>query len=218
MSLQYSGSLDTDGCSSGACNTALSAASSLDQGRTFATMTAKYHGGRRSRKASRKMNRKSRRASRRMNRRSRRASRRMNRRAQRGGMADYPSQFSTLLPSDMHAAADVTKLDNAFAQLPAFAGKYGMSGGARKRTARARRGGGFGYTPGPSTGSAMILSPSEEPQAFLNPQWYTENQVVPSFVGPANGLVQKAGKRRSSRKHRKAHRKGRKASRRSCRK
>ncbi len=207
----------TDGCTSGACTAALSAASSLDQGRTFAAMTAKYHGGRRSRRNSRKSRRAHRRSrrmnrrSRRMNRRSRRNSRRMNRRGQRGGMADYPNEFSSTLPTDMHAAADITKLDTAFAQLPAFAGKYGMSGGSR--STRRRSGGGFGYTPGSTSGSAMILSPAEEPRAFLNPQWYTENQVVPSFVGPANGLVQKAGKRRNSRKGRKSHRKSRRTNR-----
>ena len=102
----------TDGCTSGACTAALNAANSLDQGRTFAVMNAKYHGGRRS--------------SRRTNRHKNRKSRRQN-----GGMADYPNEFSGTLPSDMHAAADISKLDTAFAQLPAFAGKYGMSGGSR---------------------------------------------------------------------------------------
>jgi hypothetical protein len=66
----------------------------------------------------------------------------------------------------------------------------------------------------------MILSPAEEPKAFLNPQWYTENQVVPSFQGPANAFAQqsynnqfnyaqRAGSRKASRKNRK-DRKGRK--------
>ena len=73
----------------------------------------------------------------------------------------------------------------------------------------------------------MILSPAEEPKAFLNPQWYTENTVVPSFKGPENALAQqsynnqfvyaqRAGTRRArkaSRKARKASRKARKASR-----
>ena len=41
----------------------------------------------------------------------------------------------------------------------------------------------------PIDAPSMILSPSEEPAAFLNPQWYTENQVVPSFRGPANAYA-----------------------------
>jgi hypothetical protein len=142
----------------------------------------------------------------------------------------------------MHAAADVAPLDTAFAQLPQFVGKYGMSGGARSRkgsrrgsrkgrkgrgTRGRKHGGGFGYTPGPATASNyMILSPADEPKAFLNPQWYTENQVVPSFQGPTNAFAQqsynnqfnyaqRAGSRKS-RKGRKARkgRKGRKGSRR----
>ncbi len=215
-------SLYTDGCTSAGCSATLGAANSLSQGRTFLTMNQTLHGGRR-RKGTK---------SRRVNRRkSHRAHRK-----QRGGMADYPSQFSELLPSGMHAAADIGKLDVAFDQLPAFVGKYGGAGGSRRTRRRAHhrrghrghRGGGFGYTPGPTTGSAMILSPAEEPKAFLNPQWYTENQVVPSFVGPTNAMAQqsynnqfnyaqRAGKRktahRKSRKDRKATRKSRKANR-----
>ena len=147
---------------------------SLSQGQTFDKMTASYHGGR---SRTRKM---------------------------RGGAAAYPTAFSELLPQDMHAAADISSLDKAFAQLPEFAGKYGMSGGRRSHRSRRMRG---GVAPALQEGqNAMILSPAEEGQAFLNPQWYTENQVVPSFRGPASPYVasQKAGSRR--RKHRKASR------------
>ena len=247
-------------------------------------------------------------------------------------MADYPSQFSELLPTSMHRAADIGELDSAFAQLPSFVGKYGGVGGRRKtrrsmsggglqeadlvegasfyeydetapiqitkytikqvnpdeiianaletdlahvdrtfdkqeisnsedydlqlasllslhpgatyigmnnggvggrRKTRGRRhgrkahrkghrGGGFGYTPGsPNAPNYMILSPAEEPKAFLNPQWYTENMVVPSFQGPVNAFAQqsynnqfnyaqRAGSRRRHRKGRK-DRKSRKA-------
>jgi hypothetical protein len=38
----------------------------------------------------------------------------------------------------------------------------------------------------PVNAPGMILTKAEEPAAFLNPQWYTENQVVPSFKGPEN--------------------------------
>lgn len=171
-------------------------------------MTANYHGGKR--RLSRK-DRKNRKASRRS----------CNMRKMRGGAgAPYPGEFSALLPQDMHAAADITKLDQAYAQLPEFAGKYGMSGGA--------------LAPAEVGAPSMILSAAEEPKAFLNPQWYTENQVVPSFKGPENAFAaqqapqfayaQKAGKRKSrksrkaSRKSRKASRKARKASRKANRK
>ncbi len=153
-----------------------------------------------------------------------------------GGAADYPSQFSELLPNGMHAAADVSKLDAAFAQLPQFVGKYGGVGGSRRRrgsrraakskrrgSKRAHRGGGFGYTPGATNvPNYMILSPSEEPKAFLNPQWYTENQVVPSFKGPENAFAQQSynnqfnyAQRAGSKKSRKAAKKSRKAAKKS---
>jgi len=67
----------------------------------------------------------------------------------------------------------------------------------------------------------MILSPQDEPKAFLNPQWYTENEVVPSFQGPTNAFAQQSynnqfnyAQRAGSRKGRKAQ-KARKASRKS---
>ena len=175
-------------CPNGACETAFGASNSLRQGQQFADLTKAYHGGRHHRS----------RATR--NRRSHRRSRRM-----RGGAhASFPGEFSQVLPQDMHAAADITSLDTAFAQLPQFAGKYGMTGGSR-RSRRRRQYGGVA----PVDASAMILSPTEEGQAFLNPQWYNENMVNPNFRGP---VVQKAGKR--SRKHRRSSRKHRRSSRR----
>jgi hypothetical protein len=110
-----------------------------------------------------------------------------------GAYATFPGEFGQTLPQDMHAAADITSLDKAFAQLPEFVGKYGMTGGARRsrRNMRKQRGG-----VAPIEASSMILSPAEEGQAFLNPQWYNENIVNPNFRGP---VIQKAGKR--TRKH-----------------
>ncbi len=213
---QYAG-YATDGCTTAACQTALAAPTSLSQGDMFAKMTSTFHGGRHSRrlatrKASRK-DRKNRKASRRLA--TRKSSRRVSRRrAQRGGAgADYPNEFSVTLPADMHAAARIGSLDAAFAQLPEFVGKYGnQTGGGRRRTARRAQRGGVA----PVSAPAMILTPQEEPAAFLNPQWYTENQVIPSFQGPANpyaaqqqpqfAYAQKAGRRRASRKASRKHR------------
>ena len=201
---QYTGNFDTDSCVSGQCQAALSAPSSLTQGQQFAAMTKDFHGG--AKKNSRK--------NRKMN------TRKNNRRTMRGGSAEYPNQFSQLLPTDMHAAADVTSQDAAFAQLPEFVGKYGMSGGRRRRMH-----GGIA----PVNAPAMILTPQEEPAAFLNPQWYNENLVVPSYKGPENAYAasqyanqssysQKAG-RRSRKNSRKANRKNsRKANRKNSRK
>jgi len=195
----------------------LAAPSSLTQGQTFDKITAPLHGGRRRRG---------------------RSARRM-----RGGadvQASYPSQFSEMLPQNMHNSARIGALDQAFADLPQFAGKYGNQTGG-KRSRRRHRGG-----MAPLSMPSMLLTPEEEPAAMLNPQWYTENMVVPSFQGPANSYAQQAyenqiayqnhnpgampvppmpapaigggRRRRKSRKGRKASRKsrkGRKASRKS---
>jgi len=153
-------SLYTDGCSSGDCMKTLSAPNSLTQGQTFDRITAPLHGGRRSRKM-------------------------------RGGYdanAAYPSQFSEMLPQDMHNSARTTILDQSFAELPQFVGKYGnQMGGARRRRSRRHRGG-----MAPLSMPSMLLTPQEEPAAMLNPQWYNENMVVPSFQGPANSYAQQA--------------------------
>jgi hypothetical protein len=124
-----------------------------------------------------------------------------------GAHAAFPGEFSQTLPQDMHAAANIASLDKAFEQLPEFVGKYGMVGGKRSRKQR----GGVAAV----DASAMILSPAEESQAFLNPQWYNENLVNPNFRAPAV-VAQKAGKR--SRRNRRGSRKHRKASRRATRK
>jgi hypothetical protein len=178
----------------------------LSQGNTFADLTKNLHGGKR-----------------------------YTRKNQRGGMADYPGEFSETLPSDMHTAAYVEGQDAAFAALPQFVGKYGMSGGKRNKNSRKYRkhGGGFGYTPGPTNAqNYMILSPQEEGAAMLNPQWYTENMVVPSYQAPISGYAAQAAAQyanqadykqhagsRKNRKNRKASRKAnRKASRKANRK
>ena len=208
-------SLYTDGCSSKDCQNTLSASSSLTQGQEFDRITAPLHGGRRSRRA----------------------------RRQRGGYdahAAYPSQFSEMLPTDMHNSARIGILDQSFAELPQFAGKYGLQTGGRRSRRRRHRGG-----MAPLSMPSMLLTPEEEPAAMLNPQWYTENMVVPSFQGPANSYAQQAyenqiayqnhnpgampvppvpppatggGRRRNNRKNRKTNRKNRKTNRRNNRK
>ena len=203
--LQYMGNWNTDGCTSAGCAQTLAASSSLTQGQTFANLTKTLHGGRRSRKN---------------NRRNRKMKNRKNTRRQRGGMADYPGGFSETLPQNLHQLAWVNGQDAAFAQLPQFVGKYGMSGGSRRRNRRV----GGALHPALVTAPSMILTPQEEPAAMLNPQWYTENQVVPSFQGPNNAYAaqataayahqadykQHAGRRsRKNRKNRKASRRNR---------
>jgi hypothetical protein len=140
-----------------------------------------------------------------------------------GGMADFPSSFDALLPQDMHGQADIGRLDQAFSELPQFVGKYGMQGGKRKMR------GGVVLAPAEVGSSAMIISPQEEGAAFLNPQWYNENQVVPSFKGPENAYAaqqyanhtnyaQKAGTRKNRKNSRKANRKNSRKNRKNSRK
>jgi len=145
----------------------LEAPNSLVQGQEFDRITAPLHGGRRSRKA------------------------RRNYHMMRGGgdMAAYPSQFSEMLPQDMHNSARIGALDTSFSELPQFIGKYGNQTGGRRgrRTSRRHRGG-----MAPLNMPSMLLTPEEEPAAMLNPQWYNENLVVPSFQGPVNSYAQQA--------------------------
>jgi len=158
-------SLYTDGCSSEACMKNLGAANSLTQGQEFDRITKPLHGGKRSRA-------------------------KRGRKTMRGGYdanAAYPSQFSEMLPQDMHASARISSLDTSFAELPQFAGKYGNQMGGGRRSRRKHRGG-----MAPLSMPSMLLTPAEEPAAMLNPQWYNENMVVPSFQGPANSYAQQA--------------------------
>jgi len=165
------------------CSSAFGENSSLPQGESFAKMTSTYHGGKR-------------------------------RRSMRGGAlgAPFPGGFETL-PNEMHELAGIGKQDAAFQQLPEFAGKYGMSGGKRahrrSRVHTRKMRGGVADVSAPS----MLLNSEEAGNAGLHVQWANENLVVPSYKGPDNALLQKAGKRKVSRKNRKASRKVRKASR-----
>ena len=122
----------------------------------------------------------------------------------RGGSAEYPNSFQTLLPAELHNDARITAQDNAFAQLPSFYGKYGTMTGGKKKSRRMRG----GMAPASVNSPAMLLNADQASRTFLNPQWTNENLVVPSFKGPDNSQVQvqKAGakrsrKNRSTRKH-----------------
>jgi hypothetical protein len=100
----------------------------------------------------------------------------------------YPSQFNETLPQELVPLSRTSILDTSIADLAQFNGKYGMlqSGGKRnkRKTHRKHRGG-----MAPVDSSGMILPPDMEPAAYLNPQWYTENLVVPSYKAPDNSYA-----------------------------
>ena len=111
-----------------------------------------------------------------------------------GGSYDpamYPSQFNETLPQELVPLSRTTILDTSIADLAQFNGKYGLlqSGGKRgkrsKTNRRRRHRGGMA----PVDSSGMILPPDMEPAAYLNPQWYTENLVVPSYKAPDNSYA-----------------------------
>ena len=112
--------------------------------------------------------------------RTRRAQRRFRMRGGAVELADYTKSFENL-PTDMQGTGGIDSLNKAFADL----GQFRQGGGSRRlRSTRRMRGGVADLT-----ASDMILTPQEEGQAFLNPQWYTENMVTPGFKGPDAPLV-----------------------------
>ena len=150
--------------------------SSLNQGLNFQKITSAYHGGSRKNRASnKKMAKKS-------------GTKRRVLQMRGGGSfftpyADYPTSMDTMLPSDIRALAKLAPLDAKFAELPAIERAAGvpMSGG-RRRTLRNRRKMRGGQSP--IDAPSMLLTSAEEMDARLNPQWYTENTVIPNFRGP----------------------------------
>ena len=211
---------------------------SLAQGEQFAEMTKALHGG--SRKNARK-NKKM--PSRRNNRKSRMS----------GGSyftpyADYQTEFNQMLPTDLRALATVAPLDAKFVELPAIERAAGvMAGGGRRnrssRKSRRNRSNRKSSRKNRSSrksrrnnrrnlrgGSAPVNAPSmliqnatEEMDARLNPQWYTENTVIPNFRGPipipggtvpapiapAPPVPKVGGRRRSSRRNNRKNRSNR---------
>ena len=201
------------------CNPSYPTTGSLDQGANFARLTASYHGGRRKNMRSRSRMARSRRTHS-----TRRAhGRRMRGGALFTPYADYPTSMGQLLPNELVADARLADLNAKFAELPAVeqaagvsmapvpttgiyvpppsstgvpmvstpSGLMPMAGGSRRR--RTMRGGQAAIN-----APSMILStPAEEAAARLNPQWYTENTVIPGFRGP---LPVPGGSRKNSRK------------------
>jgi len=154
-------------------NASLSSTSSLNQGIQFAKMTASYHGGKRK-----------------ISRRNRKMVNRRRTRSQRGGgsfftpYSEYSTAFDSGLPKDLLEPARISSLDAKFAELPAVqraAGVPTQSGGRRNRKNRRTHRGGQSPIDAPSM---LLSSPEEESAARLNPQWYTENTVIPNFRGP----------------------------------
>jgi len=131
-------------------------ASSLSQGQQFQQMTAKFHGGRKKNNKSKMVK-----------------TRRGN--IMRGGSmftpySDYPTAFNQNLPTDIRELARIAPLDAKFAELPAI-----------ERAAGVPQSGGKSPINSPTM---LLSSPAEEAAARLNPQWYTENTVIPNFRGP----------------------------------
>lgn len=143
-------------------NQAYPTTSSLNQGGQFAKLTSSFHGGARKTKRSK--------------------NKRMYKRMQGGShftpYADYPNSMDSALPQDLRELARLTPLDASFTELPAVSA---MKGGSRRKSRKGKKGGAYATVDAPS----MILStPAEETAARLNPQWYTENTVIPDFRGP----------------------------------
>jgi len=139
--------------------------------------------------------------------------------------AEYPSSMDQMLPNELVADARLADLNAKFAELPSVEAAAGvspspvpsasvyvppataggpmvstpsglmpMAGGGRRRKATRRMRGGEAPINAPSM---LISSPEEEAAARLNPQWYTENTVIPGFRGP---LPVPGGARRSTRR------------------
>lgn len=157
--------------------------SSLNQGTQFQQLTAKFHGGQRKKYRKSKMVR--------------------TRKMRGGGLftpySDYPTAFDQSLPTDIRGLARVADLDTKFTELPAIQRAAGVpqSGGRRTRRIRRCKGGSS-----PINAPTMLLStPEQESAARLNPQWYTENTIIPNFRGPlpVPGPVSAKGGRRNRR-------------------
>ena len=206
----------------GLASTQTPAAISMSQGNSFADLWPAHRpqsGGSRKNRKNRKMD--TRKASRMNRKNNRKASRknRNNRRKQRGGAAAFPDVFGTLLDANLRASAGVDKIDAAMAELPQFAGTYGMTravqDGGRRRNSRRnsrknrkncrknsrknrknsrknnrkQRGGAFGDDAASVNAPANLMSKDMYAYAHMNPQFYNENVINPNFQGPSNSYA-----------------------------
>jgi len=167
---------------------------SLGQGSQFAEMTKSLHGG----------SRKNMRKNKKMSVRKSKSNRKL--KNMRGGSfftpyADYKSDFSNMLPNDMTDLAKISSLNAKFEELPAVERAAGvMMGGSRRNNKKSssrnrktrnnkksRRNNKRNYKGGSAPidePTMLVRTQTEELDARLNPQWYTENTVVPNFRGP----------------------------------
>ena len=175
----------------------MSKPSSLNQGIQFADMTKTMHGG----------SRKNLRKNKKMGVAQSKSNKTKKQQRQSGGSfftpyADYTTEFDQQLPADMRALSGVGPLDAKFVELPAIERAAGvMMGGARRDSYERKRSGnkqsGNKQSGNKQSGkkqqggsapvdepSMLLRTPTEEMDARLNPQWYTENTVIPNFQGP----------------------------------
>jgi hypothetical protein len=186
------------------CNPSFPETGHFDQGAQFMKMTASFHGG--SRKSKRTSKRKM------------RSTRRM-----RGGafftpFAEYQTAFDAQLPAELTELAKTAPLDAKFAELPAIeraAGVMAGGGRSRKNKRNMRRTRKYGGRANINAPTMILQTAAEETAARLNPQWYTENTVIPGFRGPIPvpgsepvpaPMPPKTGGRRKSRKSNRRHR------------
>jgi len=190
-------SYQTDGCTSSECSAALGVASSLTQGQQFAKMTETFHGGSRRRQSGG--------AAAFPGEFSQTLPQDMH---QAANVAPLDAAFNEL-PNfigkyGMSGGSRKSRKSNRKGRKASRKGRKGRKASRKGRKAsrkgrkasrkgrkasrkasrkeRRRMRGGMAPVEAPS----MILTPAEESAAMLNPQWYNENKVVPSFQGPNN--------------------------------
>jgi hypothetical protein len=180
----------TDGCTSPACSAALGGNSSLTQGQQFANMTKTFHGGHRRQSGG---------AAEFPGGFSQTLPQDMH---QAANIAPLDAAFNDLpnfigkygMSGGSRKNRKANRKGRKASRKERRKGRKNSRKGrkasrkgrkaSRKERCRSRRSmrGGMSPIGAPS----MLLTPAEESAAMLNPQWYNENQVVPSFKGPSN--------------------------------
>jgi len=187
----------TDGCTSPACSAALGGNSSLTQGQQFANMTKTFHGGRRSSRGqsggaaefpggfSQTLPQDMHQAANIApldaafndlpnfigkygmsggSRKGRKASRKERRKGRKASRKERRKE--------RRKGRKASRKER----------RKGRKASRKVRRSRRSMRGGMSPIGAPS----MLLTSAEESAAMLNPQWYNENQVIPSFKGPSN--------------------------------